>query len=263
MAGCGTVSRKSVADNDTAPSYSRSTLLGREPSFSFPEGVRAKPRRLEEPSCEYEVYVAVRGDSYWSIARKFNVSLDELLQANGATKTSVLMVGQGVQIPVHRGNVGGEIYTVRQGDSLSSIARERKCSVEDLRSLNELSSDLLMVGQRIRVPSLSLSPRPERFLSAATLSDGKTYTVRRGDTLSLIAAGCGMEVREIMEINDIVDPNRIREGQRLVLRRLPTDSGVVNHPRAPVSAPASRAQPDVDLLKLFDSEDLFGVPGVK
>jgi LysM repeat protein len=258
--------RKHVEDNDTAPSYSRSTLLGREPAYAFPEGVRARPRRLEESTAsEFEVYVAVRGDSYWKIARKFSVPIEELLAANGASKSSVLMVGQAVQIPVRRGSAGGEFYAVRQGDSLSLIARERNCTAADLRALNDLSGDLLMVGQQIRVPVTSSSSAQQPTgpsLATGSIGDGKTYIVRRGDTLSLIATACGMDIREIMEINDISDPNRIREGQRLILRKLPTDSGPSAGRVRPVApAAGAKSQSDVDLLNLFDNDDLFGMVG--
>jgi LysM repeat protein len=270
--GCASTRQSKSASRDIAPSYSRSALLGYETSYDV--CVRAKPIRPEEPPQEeFETYTAVRGDSYWSIARKFSVSLDDVLKANGASKASVLRVGQSVQIPVRSVGFGsGSVYVVQRGDSLSSISRSCGCSVGELRQMNGLSGDLLMVGQRINVPT-ALDTRPTTQPSQSSTARGgpistqpqtkpgdgvgNFHIVSRGETLSIIAAKYGVAMRDLMELNGISDPNRIVEGQRLSIggARRPIEQKPQQQ-RAPIT-PQPKSQFDVDLLNLFDNDDLF------
>ena len=285
QSGCASTGRSKSAAGDTAPPYSRSALLGYGESYG--DGVRARPMRLEEPPQEeFETYTAVRGDSYWSISRKFNVPLGAILQANGASKMSVLQIGQTVQIPLRTAKAAtGEVYTVKRGDSLSSISRAYGCGVDELRKVNGLSGDLLMVGQQINVPSASdgkaaqqqiirnpdaavRRPEPPRKVELpstaqqlAKLSDSMagSHIVCRGETLSSIAAKYGVTMRDLMEANNIADPNRIVEGQLIAIRgkRIAEQKPAAQQtPRAPAS-PNTKSQFDVDLLNLFDNDDLF------
>jgi LysM repeat protein len=88
------------------------------------------------------------------------------------------------------------------------------------------------------------------------------HIVSRGETLSAIAASCGVTLRDLMELNSISDPNRIVEGQRILLsagsqRRQPEQKATPQPPlRTPSSTP-TRSQFDIDLLNLFDNDELF------
>jgi N-acetylmuramoyl-L-alanine amidase len=80
--------------------------------------------------------------------------------------------------------------------------------VSTLAGLNNISSrGRIYPGQTLRVPSSSGSSSGKPF----------TYVVRRGDNLSRIASRFGIGVREIIEFNNIVNPERIAVGMRLVI----------------------------------------------
>lgn len=104
-------------------------------------------------------------------------------------------------------------YVVERGDSLSVIARRFNTTVTRLASLNQLPSrHRIQIGQRLLLPQ----DNSQVQLASATLQDG-AYTVRRGDTVSLIAARFGVMEQALLRINGIEDPHRIYPGQQLAM----------------------------------------------
>src|SRR5699024_7961873 len=77
----------------------------------------------------------------------------------------------------------GSTYTVKSGDTLSHIAVKYGTSVSDLKKLNNLKSDLIYVGQKLKVNGSSSSSKP----TTPAPSTATTYTVKSGDTLIYIA----------------------------------------------------------------------------
>ena len=75
-------------------------------------------------------------------------------------------------------------YTVKSGDTLSHIGRQYNMSVSELKKLNNLKSDLILVGQKLKVSTQSKSVTPS---SSSSSSSTKTHKVVSGDTLSGIA----------------------------------------------------------------------------
>lgn len=105
-------------------------------------------------------------------------------------------------------------YVVERGDSLSVIARRFNTSVARLASLNQLQSrNRIQIGQRLLLPQDSSQPNQ---VAAVVPQDG-SYTVRRGDTVSLIAARYGVTEQALLGVNGIQDPHRIYPGQQLAL----------------------------------------------
>ena len=99
------------------------------------------------------VYVVKKGDTLWSIANNFNVSVNDLKNANNKSNNS-LSIGEQLIIPGKSTgeNVSTIIYTVKSGDNLYSIARRYNVTVNEIKSLNNLTSNLLSIGQKLSIP---------------------------------------------------------------------------------------------------------------
>lgn len=95
-------------------------------------------------------YVVRAGDSLWLIAQKYGTTVDAIKKMNNLTG-DLIRIGQVLTIPVS-GTPPYTEYTVKAGDSLWRIARQYNTTVEALMNLNGLTSDLLMIGQVLKVP---------------------------------------------------------------------------------------------------------------
>jgi lysozyme len=101
-------------------------------------------------------------------------------------------------------------YVVVRGDTLSGIAGRFWTSVAELVALDGIANwNLIYVGQRLRLPGTVAPPAPSRA------QPGRVYVVRRGDTLSGIAARFGTSVRGLAAQNGIRNVNLIYVGQVL------------------------------------------------
>ena len=135
-------------------------------------------------------YTVKSGDSLWSIANKYNTTVNELKSLNNLS-SNILQVGQILVLPSSTNDDNsGNTYTVKLGDSLWSIANKYNTTVSNLKSLNNLSSDVLQIGQVLNVPSSSVSA-------------GNTYTVKSGDSLWNIANRYGISVAELKSLNNL------------------------------------------------------------
>ena len=124
-----------------------------------------------------------------------------------------LMIGF-TSSPVRASPPGGapETYIVQPGDSLYGIALQYSTTVAVLKQLNGLTSDVLQVGQKLRVPGTD-SAAAGAAAPVATV----TYAVVPGDTLNKIAQRFGTTTQVLQELNGIANPNRISVGQVLVV----------------------------------------------
>lgn len=169
-------------------------------------------------------YTVQAGDTLYSIAKKFNITLNDLVKTNNIKGTN-LSIGQVLQIPQPTGSTGtgGEdiiIYLVKPGDSLYSIAKKYGLTVEKLMQLNNLTSTNLKVGQLLR-----LSFRDENLVPIGSSCYGEgyaepsyvTYTVKRGDSLYSIAQRYGVSVDSIIKLNSLKS-NNLTIGQVLKIK---------------------------------------------
>ena len=142
-------------------------------------------------------YTVKAGDTLYGIARNYGISVDELKAANNLT-SNTLTIGEVLIIPeVETPETPDEnIYIVKSGDTLYSIANKYGMSVNELKSLNNLTSDVLSIGQELIVSEGN----------AATLD---TYTVKSGDTLYSIANKYGLTVNELKQLNNLTISNSV------------------------------------------------------
>lgn len=147
-------------------------------------------------------YTVKSGDSLWSISRKLGITVDELKSANNLS-SNLLSVGQNLIIPGKEAQATGDEYVVKKSDTLYSIARKYNTSVDNLKSINNITTDSLAIGQIIKLPSTS-----------STASD--TYIVKKGDSLYSIARTYNTSVDKLKEINNLTS-NALAIGQVLKL----------------------------------------------
>ncbi len=181
--------------------------------------VRAVLRYLEIEGEQSGTYTVQSGDSLWSIAKRYNVTVDALKSANKLT-TNVLSIGQVLKIPesVIENNNGTEseiIYVVASGDSLWAIARQYGVTVDQLKQTNNLVSDLLTVGMELKIPTKSTIP-PTNEMDVV-------YTVKPGDSLYRIALANNITVDQLRKYNNLTS-DMLSVGQKL---RIPSATQTV------------------------------------
>lgn len=158
------------------------------------------PKEVQSPSLEDNIYTVQSGDTLYSVARKFNTTINELMTLNGLT-TSLLSVGQTLKVPSMLVNDNYVEYVVKSGDSLYVIANKYGTTVNEIKNANNLTSNLLSIGQVLRVPKKG---------------ETVTYTVKSGDNLYSIARKYNTTADEIKRKNNL-SSNLLNIGQILVI----------------------------------------------
>ena len=105
------------------------------------------------------------------------------------------------------------VYTVKSGDTLSGIAKKYNTTYQKLAAYNGIKNpNLIKVGQKIKIPNVaSAAPAP--------VVKEVVYTVKKGDTLLAIAKKYGTTYQKIAADNGIKNPNLIRVGQKLTIKK--------------------------------------------
>jgi membrane-bound lytic murein transglycosylase D len=151
-----------------------------------------------------------------------------------------------------------EFHVVRRGETLSQIASRYRVSMGELVALNGLRSrHRIRAGQRLRLPvdgSTRVASR-EAIVPQPPPEDGH-YTVRRGDTVTTIASRFGLDIRQLVHLNGLRNPNRIHPGQTLVLQ---ADAAAA--PEPVVELAAAEAAPSLAALET-EAEAAEDGPGV-
>ena len=143
---------------------------------------------------ETDYYVVKKGDSLWSIAKKYNMTVDELKSINNL-KSNLLSIGQ--RLKIKESNDNQNIYIVKKGDTLYKIANMYGTAVDNLKALNNLKNNNLSIGQKLIVPSKN-----------------KIYIVQKGDSLWSIARKYDTTVDSIKRNNNL-STNVLQIGQKL------------------------------------------------
>ena len=152
-------------------------------------------------------YIVKKGDSLYSIANKYNTTVDELKRINNLT-SNILSIGQVLKLPSDKvSDVEKEentiSYTVQKGDSLYSIARKYSTTVDQIKNLNNITSNVLSIGQVLLIPT-------DTNLET-------TYTVQKGDSLYSIAKKYDTTVDRLKQLNNL-SSNLLSIGQILIVR---------------------------------------------
>ncbi len=170
----------------------------------------------EAPAASGIYHIVKAGETLSQIARRYSVTVNALVAANGLSNASYIYVGQQIYVPAVNGAPAGcsSYYWVKPGDTLSGVAAWFGIDTYSLAAANYLSNaSYIYVGQKICIPSIYGGPS---YPPSGGHGYG-WYTVKAGDTLSQIAAWNGISVHHLMHLNGLSNPNYIYVGQHLRL----------------------------------------------
>jgi len=196
------------------------------------------------PNADYIIHIAKKGDTLWSIAQKYNLTVDIILATNNIANSKLISIGQQIKIPSSKDvtttpekNVANQpvinennsnnnninppknaepiIYTVKAGDNLWNISRKYGVSVEVIISVNNLKEkDLLSLGQKLEIPAIGGGVSNSNQKQEPTIV---TYTVVKGDTLWSISQRYDVKMNSIISANNLKEISRLSIGQKLKL----------------------------------------------
>ena len=178
------------------------------------------------------------GDTLTSIAASHGTSVERLAQLNALSDPNRILAGQTLRLDAAAGAArtsaaaqpADGTHIVASGETLTGVAARYGTTVEALVATNALpNASLIVVGQRLELPSAAVSPNEPR-------AGWKAYVVRPGDNLTGIAAAHGTTVAKLAEANQLANPSMIVAGRSL---HVPAPS----RPAAAPSSPASAAAP--------------------
>ena len=145
------------------------------------------------PPVVIDSYTVKSGDTLWSVAKKYNTTVDKLKELNNLT-SNTLSINQVLQLPTKEIN-DIDKYTVKKGDTLYSIANKFNLSVNELKSINNLSTNLLSIGQVLNIKPSNIDIPIE--------VEKDVYTVKSGDTLYTIGSKNNIPVNKLKELNNL------------------------------------------------------------
>ncbi|MCM3585980.1 LysM peptidoglycan-binding domain-containing protein [Mesobacillus maritimus] len=200
-------------------------------------------------SASASVHTVQSGDTLWGLSRKYNATVDELLNWNQLSAPTIF-VNQKLVVAAPKSNVVAKAtntYVVKSGDTLWGISKTYNMSISDLKTLNGLASDIIQPGQTLKV-----SGKAEQTQSTP-VTTVSTYKVQSGDTLSHIAVRHNVSVAQLKTMNNL-SSDIIYVGQVLKVTGTAT-TPVSNAPGGPST------QAKVDAL-ITEAKKHIGVPYV-
>ena len=208
---------------------------GPEPVPSRVEG-QSRRAQSSEPPPQATVHIVQRGETLFSIAQRYGLTVDGIAHVNGIPDPRQIYVGQRLLIPGGgRGNSVQDTmsYVVQAGDTLTSISRRYHTTWQELAQVNGLlSPDSIYAGQAIQVPSFGAPAdvlvANEETATRPPVGVGTLYTVRSDDTLFGIALRYNVSPWALASASRIANPALTYPGQELVIPN--SESGLLPDP---------------------------------
>ena len=174
------------------------------------------PTNPTTPNTNSQKHTVKSGDTLSGIAWKYGVTVAQLKQWNNL-KSDIIYVGQ--TLIVKGGTTNGSssnqsqgsqnnnssttTHTVRRGDTLYGISLRYGVSVNEIKQKNNLTSDMIYIGQTLAISGSSQSGNKTNTQQTVSTGTSSTYTVKSGDSLYKIASQHNVTVDQLKKENNL------------------------------------------------------------
>ncbi|MBO6572792.1 MAG: LysM peptidoglycan-binding domain-containing protein [Balneola sp.] len=187
---------------------------------------------------EQKTYQVKKGDTFYSISKALDVTVAELKEWNGITSNNLEIDQELIyyiqstpqvvsdSLPTEdtstlistSSSTPNTYYLVKSGDSLYKIAQENDMTVQELKDLNNLTSNNLRIGQRLAVKSVSIAPVVSEFSNESS-PQGKfaLYTLSSSDNLNSVLNKFEMTETELQALNPQIDVNNLNLAKNITV----------------------------------------------
>jgi len=187
---------------------------------------------------EQKTYQVKKGDTFYSISKALDVTVAELKEWNGITSNNLEIDQELIyyiqstpqvvsdSLPTEdtstlistSSGTPNTYYLVKSGDSLYKIAQENDMTVQELKDLNNLTSNNLRIGQRLAVKSVSIAPVVSEFSNESS-PQGKfaLYTLSSSDNLNSVLNKFEMTETELQALNPQIDVNNLNLAKNITV----------------------------------------------
>ena len=182
----------------------------------------------DKPSDFYEVQ---KGDNLFTIAKKFNVSFEDLKKWNNldntnlqqGSKLSLASANEKDTEPSYKSEIKTTEYVVEKGDNLAYIAKKYDVALSDLKDWNNLedNNDMqlgmkLIVAKKLIVTADNKAKSTKKeLIAAAKKEEARLYYVKKGDSLFSIAKKSGVTISDIKKWNQDIKVESLKPGMKL------------------------------------------------
>ena len=173
-----------------------------------------------------EVYKVKKGDTLEKIAKKYNVSVEEIKKANNLKDEKKLREGMKLNIPVKsskeekkkKHEVAEETYTVKKGDTLETIAKKYGLTVKEIMDYNSMKDEKIFAGDELKIPVKgSAKKKEEESAPQIDYSKCEVYTLKKGGTLKHVSKRTGVDLSILEKLNDIPSNQWLKAGSKVCI----------------------------------------------
>ncbi len=214
-----------------------------------------QPQTPPQNAANEQKYTVQSGDTLYGISQRFQVSIDQLKSWNGLT-SDVIYPGQVLRVhaqeinppvasPPQHQDTSETIYTVQSGDTLYGISQRFGMSLQTLKQNNQLTSDIIYPGQRLKITNAASIASPQAQAPTAQ----QQYTVQPGDTLYGISQRFGLSLQALKQNNQLTS-DVIYPGQRLIIQ---------NQASTPKNTAVNTTRPKTQHYQVKSGDTLFSI----
>lgn len=208
-------------------------------------------------------YTVRAGDSISAIAKKFQLSTNQLLQLNNLDAKSVIVPGQKLKlianavVPAAQAKAAAAtIHVVKRGETVASIAKQHSISISTVLAINKLSAKaIIFPGQRLKIGSVIPKQNP--------IQVPESHVVQNGETIASIANQYGISLSQLLKANSLSESSLVYGGQTLLLRAAESSTTETKNLQQPISQLTNGGLQSTDPHRPSDVCEVHGYHTVK